>query len=66
MWILSTDQVANLLRTGTPQERIAFTEALPQNDSLGTALAWVGSDNPGLVIVGLGVLLVQYSYFINP
>ena len=66
MWILSTDQVANLLRTGTPQERIAFTQALPQNDSLGMALAWVGSDNPGLVIVALGVLLVQYSYFINP
>jgi len=66
MWILSTDQVLNLLRTGTPQERIAFTQALPPNDSLGMALAYVGSDNPGMVIVALGVLLVQYSYFTNP
>jgi hypothetical protein len=30
------------------------------------ALAWVGSDNPGMVIVALGTLLVQYSYFTNP
>jgi CHAT domain len=66
MWILSTDQVVNLLRTGTPQERIAFVQSLPQNNSLGVAQAWVGSDNPGLVIVALGTLLVQYSYFTNP
>jgi hypothetical protein len=66
MSILSTDQVLNLLRTGTPQERIAFTQELPQNGSLGMALAWVGSDNPGMVIVALGTLLVQYSYFTNP
>lgn len=63
---LSTDQVANLLRTGTPQERFAFAQALPPNDSLGTTLLWVGSDNPGMVIVALGVLLVQYSYFTHP
>ena len=63
---LSTDEVLNLLRTGTPQERFAFAQALPPNDSLETALLWVGSDNPGMVIVALGVLLVQYSYFTQP
>src|SRR5437764_3339467 len=66
MWRLSTDEVVRLLRSGTAQERAAFARELPQNSSLGIALAWVESDNPGMVIVALGMLLVEYAYFTNP
>jgi CHAT domain-containing protein len=66
MSIVTSDEVVTLLRAGTPDERIAFVNALPQNTSVGTTLTWIGSDNPGMVIVALGDLLVEYSYFTNP
>jgi CHAT domain-containing protein len=60
------NQVLTLLRSGTPDERIEFLQRLPPNGFKDAATGLIGSDNPGMVLVALGSLILQYCNGTNP
>src|SRR6266566_4438357 len=66
MTIMTKQQVLALLRTGTPEERVAFVSGLPANTFKDLALSLVGDENPGMVVVALGSLIQEYCSGSNP
>ena len=65
MKLPTTQQVLALLRTGTPEERVAFVKQLPPTE-LEAALSLVSSTNPGMVVVALGPATLKYCYGSQP
>ncbi len=63
---LTKAQVLELLRSGTPEERIEFLHDLPPNGFKDAAVGLIGTNNPGMVIVALGSLIHQYCYGSDP
>src|SRR5688572_5171954 len=51
MKLPTTERVLALLRTGTPDERVAFVKQLPPNELLESGIDLVSSTNPGMVVV---------------
>ena len=63
---MNRQQVLNLLRTGTPADRIEFVKNLPPNGFKDATLGLIGSDNPSAVIIALAPLAQQYAYGSDP
>lgn len=66
MKLPTTEQVLTLLRTGTPDERVAFVKRLPPTELLEAAIALISSSNPGMVVVALGPAALKYCYGFHP
>ena len=65
MKLPTTQQVLALLRTGTPDERVAFAKQLPPTE-MEAAISLVSSTNPGMVVVALGPATLKYCYGSQP
>src|SRR5215510_14751554 len=66
MTIPTKERVLALLRTGTPDERVAFLKSLPSNGFIDSAIGLMNSDSPGMIVVALGPVITQYCYGGNP
>ena len=66
MKVPTKEQVLALLRTGTPDERIAFLKSLPPNGFTGFAVGCMDSNMPGMIVVALRQVFMQYCYGGNP
>ncbi len=63
---ISSDQVLDLLRSGTEDERVAFVQNLPPSSFKDASLALVGSDNPAMVVLGMSPLIQEYCFGGDP
>src|SRR4051812_33822119 len=59
-------QVLELLRSGSPAERVTFIKNLPANQFSNAAIGVAASDNPGGVVVALGASIQPYCSGSNP
>jgi CHAT domain-containing protein len=66
MTIPTKEYVLALLRTGTPDERVALLKSLPPNGFTDSVVDLIKSDSPGMIIVALGPMIMEYCYGGNP
>jgi hypothetical protein len=66
MELPTKEKVLALLRAGGPAERQAFLKNLPPNGFKDQAAALFGSDNPGMVVVAVGLVIQDYCNGSNP
>jgi hypothetical protein len=62
----TSNQVLKLLRGGTPDERKEFLQQLPPTSLKDAVVGLIGSDNPAMVLVALGSLILQYCNGTDP
>ena len=63
---LTTDQILEILRQGTPERRARLLAGLPDSPLKAAAAALVESDHPGTVIIALTALVQDYCYGSEP
>ena len=64
--LLTYEGALQLLRSGSPAERIQLTELLPESPFKSDAQALVVADNPAMVVVGLSALVQPCCYGAQP
>jgi hypothetical protein len=66
MALPTAEQVLDLLKNGTLDERSAFLTQLPPTELLDAAAYLVRSSNPAFVVVALGPATLKYCYGLHP
>ena len=63
---MNTEEVLQILKYGSPEERESFVQNCPENILKESVLSLVGSDHPGMVVVAMTQLIIPYCNGLNP
>ena len=63
---MNTKEIYDILKYGSPEERIRFIKSAPENSFKTSALPLIGSENKGLVVVAAVSLVSEYCTGRNP
>ena len=63
---MESQEIYNILKNGSPEERIRFIESAPENSFKNSAIGMIGSENVSVVVLAITSLVMEYCNGSNP
>jgi len=57
---MDSSEIYNILKNGSPEDRIRFIRSAPENSFKTSSLGLIGSDNLGMVVISLSSMILEY------
>ena len=57
---MNSSEIYNILKNGSPEDRVRFIQSAPENSFKTYSLGMIGSDNLGMVVLALSSMILEY------